>query len=300
MRQRLTKQSPRAARGLRACLVLLLVGAGAGLASAAAGAGGSPPAAPVFGTSVEVIPVSGQVSYTAPGQSPAPLLAAQTLPVGSTVDATSGKVRLIAVDAHGAAHSGELSRGAFTIRQPRSEGGVLELPLVGPLPVCGGFATAAKAIGGRNIWSKADPYFSPNGYSARTQPMSRRHYARDAAGANTTWVTADGCANGRRTTAVRTLQGAVRVSNPITHKTVGGQASVVRAGGHVGCYTLIRLQSQGHGRFITTGRFGSATVRGSADAHAGLRLSRHGTFVTSSCNSSATVRGSTDVQATRG
>lgn len=149
---------------------------------------------------------------------------------------------------------------------------MLELPLAGALPVCGHFATAAKPIGGRNVWTKADPYFSPNGYSARTQPTSRRHYAHDAAGANATWVTADGYANRRRTTAVMTLQGAVQVSNPITHKPVSGQASIVRADSHVGCYTLVRLHVQGHGKFSTVGRFGAATVRGSADGRLGSSL----------------------------
>ncbi len=262
MRQRLDIQPPRGPLGLRACLVVLLIGVGAGLSSEAAG--DPQPTAAVFATSVEVIPVSGHVFFFAPGQSGSVLTAAQTVPVGTTVDAVLGRVRLIAVDAQGGTHSGVLYGGAFTIRQPQAEAGVVELALAGHPPVCRG-ANAAKAVGGRNVWSIADPYFAPSGYSARTQP-TRRHFARDAASTDTMWDTADGCANGRRTTLVGTLRGAVQVTNPKTHKSVGGKSSIVRAGQPVGCYTVSRLKAGGHGKFRTRGKFGAATIRGSADA----------------------------------
>src|ERR1700750_678649 len=117
VRQRLDIQPPRGARGLRACLVVLLSGVGAGLSSGAAG--DPPPTPPVFASSVEAIPVSGHVFFFAPGQTGAVLTAAQTVPVGTTVDAVLGRVRLIAVDAQGGTHTGVLYGGAFTIRQPQ-------------------------------------------------------------------------------------------------------------------------------------------------------------------------------------
>jgi hypothetical protein len=266
VRQRLDIRSPRGTLGLRACLVVLLMGVGAGLSSEAAG--DPPPTPPVFASSVEVIPVSGHVFFFAPGQTGAVLTAAQTVPVGTTVDVVLGRVRLIAVDAQGGTHSGVLYGGAFTIRQPQAEAGVVELALAGHPPVCRG-ANAAKAVGGRNVWSIADPYFAPSGYSARTQP-TRRHFARDAASTETMWDTADGCANGQRTTLVGTLRGAVEVTNPLTHKSVGGKSSIIRAGQPVGCYTrTIRLlHANPKGKFRTRGKFGSATIRGSADASA--------------------------------
>jgi hypothetical protein len=283
VRQRLDIQSSRGTLGLRACLVVLLIGVGAGLSSEAAG--DPQPAAPVFASSVEAIPVSGHVFFFAPGQSGAVLTAAQALPVGSTVDAVLGRVRLVAVDAQGGTHSGVLYGGAFTMRQPQAEAGVVELALAGHPPVCRG-ASAARAVGGRNVWSIADPYFAPSGYSARTRP-TRRHFARGAAGTDTMWDTADGCANGRRTTLVGALRGAVEVTNPITHKSVGGGPSIVRAGQPVGCYTrtLRILHANGHkGKFRTRGKFGSATIRGSADAssaHVVVRV-RVGRFCTGS------------------
>jgi hypothetical protein len=274
MRKQLRKYTSFSRPGLRACALgagVSLIGLGVGLASTSAGSAVAP-LGPVFAQSIEAIPLAGHVSFTAPGMSPAPLLVAQQLPVGSIVDASGGRVRLIAADPSGATHSGEFYRGAFTINQPSAEAGVVELRLAGPALACGG-ASTAKAPGGRNVWGKADPSYSSNGYSARTRPRPPKHYAQDAAASVTTWNTADACVSGQPTTAVVVTQGAVAVTNPISHKPVR-QAPIVRAGGSIGCYT---------GRFTTRGRYSTATVRGSTDVHAsrvGAVISLH---VNSSC-----------------
>jgi hypothetical protein len=220
---------------------------------------------PVFATSIEAIPLTGRTFFTAPGRSPALLRAPRLLPVGSTLDTLGGRVRLIAVDPTGATHAGEFYAGVFRIRQPAAEQGVVELMLAGPVPACGAASamTAARTRSGRHVWSKADPYYSPNGYSARTTPKRARGFALSAAVSATTWATADGCASGQPTTAVMVTQGAVLVTNPLSHKPAAG-SPVVTPADHTGCYS---------GRFRTRGRFSAATVRGSADAHA-ARASR--------------------------
>ena len=236
---------------------------------------------PVFGASVVAVPVSGTVSVATPGNSSVPLTGAQQLPVGSTVDATNGEVRIIAVDPAGGTHSGLFFEGVFSIQQPVDEQGVVEIALAAPLPVCGLLAAAARASSGRHLASKADPYFSASGYSART--TAARHHAPDAAAISTTWETADGCNRFQRTTVVQAMQGTVAVTSPVTHKPSVSHPTVT-AGSKPLCYFgHVRV----HGKFSTRGSFAAATVRGAADAHAanGSVVVCHGRFA------AATVRG---------
>ncbi len=235
---------------------------------------------PVFGASVEAVPLVGTVSFATPGSSSVPLTEAQQLPVGSTVDATNGQVQIIAVDPAGGTHSGVFFEGVFSIQQPPAEQGVVEITLAAPLRTCGG-AAFARATSGRHLGSKADPYFSSSGYSART--TAARHHARDAAATSTTWETADGCVGRQRTTVVQAMQGTVAVSSPVTHKPAASNPTVT-AGAKPLCYFgRVRV----HGRFSTRGRFAAATVRGAADA----RASNGSLVVCSNGLAAATVRG---------
>lgn len=225
------------------------------------------------------MPLAGKVFFTTPGHGTARLAGARLLPVGSTVDATNGQARIIAVDAVGAVHSGVFFDGVFTIRQPLAEQGVVEISLAAPLPNCVG-AAAARATSGRHLKSKADPYYSSSGYSARTTPA--QHHARDTAVISTTWETADGCVGPQRTTVVQAMQGTVAVTSPVTHQLASNP--FVTAGSKPLCYFgHVRVR----GRFSTHGRFAAGTVRGAADARADS-----GSFVT--CRGrfgAATVRG---------
>ena len=235
---------------------------------------------PVFGASVEAVPLVGTVSFATPGSSSVPLTEAQQLPVGSTVDATNGQVRITAVDPAGGTHSGVFFEGVFSIQQPPAEQGVVEITLAAPLPTCGG-AAIARATSGRHLGSKSDPYFSSSGYSART--TAARHHARDAAATSTTWETADGCVGPQRTTVVQAMQGTVAVSSPVTHRPAASNPTVT-AGAKPLCYFgRVRVR----GRFSTRGKFAGATVRGAADAHA----SNGSLVVCSNGFAAATVRG---------
>jgi len=256
----------------------------ASIAFAGVANGGTP--SPVFGTSVEAVPVFGTVTFATPGNNSVPLTGAQQLPVGSTVDATNGQVRIIAVDPAGGTHSGVFFEGVFSVEQPVDEQGVVEIALAAPLPVCG-LASEARASSGRHLGSKADPYFSSSGYSART--TAARHHARDAAAISPTWETADGCAGFERTTVVQAMQGTVAVTSPVTHKPVVSHPTVTASSKPLCYFGHVRV----HGKFSTRGRFAAATVRGAADAHAAngsfvMCPNRFGRF---GGGGSATVRG---------
>jgi hypothetical protein len=244
-------------------------------------------ASPVFGASVEVVPVFGTVSFATPGNRSVQLTQAQQLPVGSTVDATNGQVRIIAVDPAGGTHSGVFFEGVFSIQQPVAERGVVEITLAAPLPVCGLRAAAARATRGRHLGSKADPYFSSSGYSARTTPAP--HLARDAAVISPTWEVADGCTLFQRTTVVQAMQGTVAVTSPVTHKPVVNHPTVTASSKPLCYFGHVRV----HGKFSTSGRFAAATVRGATDAHAanGSFVMCPNRFRTFGAGSSATVRG---------
>ena len=141
-------------------------------------------------------------------------------------------------------HSGVFFEGVFSIQQPPAEQGVVEITLAAPLRTCGG-AAIARATSGRHLGSKADPYFSSSGYSART--TAARHHARDAAATSTTWETADGCVGRQRTTVVQAMQGTVAVSSPVTHRPAASNPTVT-AGAKPLCYFgRVRV----HGRFST-------------------------------------------------
>lgn len=252
--------SARSSRPGLVALAVCAVASIAGVASASGQSGAPQATAPVFATSLEIVPVGGHVSYTTPGGQPTSLVAARLIPVGSTVDTTNGTVRLISTNASGVTQSGVFSDGPFTVRQPPDEGGMVEASMTGTLPSCGK-ATTARASAPRHLRNQAPQDFGVTGYSARTTPLIP-HYAEDAASSETNWDTVDGCVKGHVQTLVTVTTGAVTVSNPMTHKRVPGGAGIVRAGSHrAACYS-------GSGRFVTTGRYGAATIRGSADVQA--------------------------------
>jgi hypothetical protein len=110
---------------------------------------GLPPVGPpVLGTSVGVRNAGGSPLVQVPGSTEfVPLTAGATIPVGSTIDATRGKVTLTSVrDESGEVQSGTFWGGAFKVRQSSGRKPMTELVLSGgDFSRCGRSRTAGKA-----------------------------------------------------------------------------------------------------------------------------------------------------------
>jgi hypothetical protein len=89
-------------------------------------------AAPSFGRTVEVAPVSGTVRVRVPGQARfTRLTARRAVPVGTVVSTTAGAVRLsVATAAAGQTETGVFHAGIFTVRQSPAQGGLTDLVLI--------------------------------------------------------------------------------------------------------------------------------------------------------------------------
>jgi virginiamycin B lyase len=121
------------------------------LANAAA-----PVAPPVLGRRVAVKARGGHVRVKAPNANAfRPLSAGASLPVGSVVDASHGRVLLrSATDAAGHTQTATLSGGRFEVRQPRRRGGLTKIVLRGRLHCGVRTATVARRRRHRRrIWA---------------------------------------------------------------------------------------------------------------------------------------------------
>ncbi|HTP20449.1 MAG TPA: hypothetical protein VMJ65_12645 [Solirubrobacteraceae bacterium] len=101
------------------------------LSACANGSAAPAPPSPTFAKTVVLQPVSGTVLVRTPG---APysmhLTAALTVPVGTVVDTTAGRVRLTSANpAPASLQSGQFFGGTFQVRQTRSGGGLVSLVL---------------------------------------------------------------------------------------------------------------------------------------------------------------------------
>jgi hypothetical protein len=171
---------------------------------------------PVLGQSVVVAPVSGSVLVRERGQRDfVALRAGDNIRMGSTVDATKGRVKLTAVDAQGRQYSGEFYGGQFLVRQA---GGYTELVLNAPLAACPKRPRAAakpKPKRKRYVWGDSTGRF-----------RTRGNYGT-AANIGTVWLTTDSCAG----TEVRVVRGVVRVRDLTLRKNVivrGGKRYLAR------------------------------------------------------------------------
>ena len=170
---------------------------------------------PALGRSFVVAKVSGTVLVKPPagarfslGREP------RIIPVGSTVDAVRGKVRLVgAVKRSGGRQSGVFYAGAFRASQARRDRAVIDLKLVGGSFAGCGAEGSARASGrrrlGRRLWGVARGNFRTRG----------RHSSATVRG--TKWLTADRCSS----TAVESRGGRVEASN--------GSQSYVLANGDI-------------------------------------------------------------------
>ena len=158
------------ARRLLPLAVALPAGAAALLATASA----APSPAPERGVAVVLEPVSGAVYVRPQGvRKYRRLSGAERLPVGTTVDAQEGAVRLVvARDDAGGRWRAVFSEGKFTVTQPATGEPVTTLKLTGPSirDACGDAATARRRTRRvRRLWGNGRGRFRTAGhYSAAT------------------------------------------------------------------------------------------------------------------------------------
>ncbi len=166
------------------------------------------PLPPVVGRYMGVGVVSGTVSVRIPPSSTfVTIQGAETIPLGATLDATHGVVRVVTALPGGGSQSVVASEGAFQVFQKAT--GMTDLFLRGPALSCGRRASASSAkkrpVASRKLWAEDDHgrYASYGSYSATTVLGTR-------------WETVDTCAG----TLTRVARGEVHVSDRYGHKTV--------------------------------------------------------------------------------
>jgi hypothetical protein len=177
---------------------------------------GPPP--PVLFRSVNIVPISGTVRVKLPGTTRFILIQdATSVPVGTIVDVTHGRVELVsAKDAKGATQTGTFYGGLFKIVQLRGRPPITELILVGgSFKSCRARAAGLALAAGkqskrtiRHLWGVGKGAFRTKG-----------RYA-SATIRGTKWLTADRCDG----TLVRVVSGAVTVRDLVKHR-----SRVVRA-----------------------------------------------------------------------
>jgi hypothetical protein len=170
-----------------------------------AGGGGSSGPTPVLAQTVAASTVSGTVTVEKPGSTTfVPLRAAELIAVGSTVDATHGRVALVAAGTSSrVTHMGEFYGGEFTVTQGPS--GLTILTLAGGTPCAAPAAAAARpAAHQRKLWGVAHGGFKTSGSYASATELG------------TQWLTKDTCTG----TLVRVKAGAVRVRDLIKHRSL--------------------------------------------------------------------------------
>jgi hypothetical protein len=153
-----------------------------------------------------VQPVSGTVLVKLKGTNKfIPLTAGQSIPLGSQIDVTKGKITLTSIPkAGGKAETATFYAGVFTVTQ---RGSITELTLSEPLAPCkakGKASAAAKKPKTRKLWGDGKGQFRTRGqYSAATIRGTR-------------WLVQDSCAG----TLTKVASGVVSVRDTVRDKTV--------------------------------------------------------------------------------
>jgi hypothetical protein len=174
----------------------------------------APAPPPVLGKAVDVGAVSGKVLVKLPGQAAFQRPSgSEQIPVGATVDATLGRVRLTsAVNAHGKTQRADFYSGGFRVTQKRGHA-LTTLRLVGgQSSACphaasgdlGPVAVAARHHPRRRLWGSGKGSYSTSGSNA------------SATVRGTTWLTEDFCDG----TLVSVRRGTVVVRDFVRHKTI--------------------------------------------------------------------------------
>jgi WD40 repeat protein len=165
---------------------------------------------PVTGVNVNVTPVSGAVLVRLQGTTSfVAVTALSSIPVGSELDLTKGRIQLTSTAAGGATQTAVFYQGRAIVGQTRAATPVTTLTLSGPLVCPKRKASAKRPPKTRSLWGNGKGNFTTNGKYA------------SATVRGTYWLTQDTC-NG---TLVRVRSGTVKVLDRVRHRTV-----TVRAG----------------------------------------------------------------------
>ena len=161
-------------------------------------------------------PESGEITVKQAGTDEYATLEAGTpVPVGSTVDATAGTVRLIAQTSNDTTQDVVLRGAKFEIRQAKDGSGITEFVLKGEdFSACGRAQSAAtkKRKPRRSLWAR------DRGGKVRTRGLNRVATVR-----GTTWRVTDTCAG----TTTTVYSGSV-----VVREARSGRSYVVRKGQH--------------------------------------------------------------------
>jgi hypothetical protein len=174
---------------------------------------------PVQGKSVVAGVVSGTVRIKGRNGKFRTLRDDEAIPLGSTVDATKGRVRIISAAGGGKTQAGDFYQGMFVVTQTRGAKPITQLTLAGKLSCAkkkGRASTSAKKRKVRRLWGDAKGRFRTKG----------RYGAATVRG--TKWLTEDRC----RSTLVRVKRGRVSVRDAVKRRTVlvrKGHSYVARA-----------------------------------------------------------------------
>jgi hypothetical protein len=173
----------------------------------------APPPPPQSGRAVNVSPVSGTVLVKLPGQTGfTRLTAGEQIPVGSTVDATHGRVTLVSARTlKGGTQTASFYEGAFVVGQRRGQAMTTLKLAGGNFRNCGRRAGDGGPVAGlarrrprRHVWGNGSGSFSTSGNSA------------SATVRGTIWLTEDDCEG----TLIRVRRGIVTVKDLVRHKTI--------------------------------------------------------------------------------
>lgn len=160
---------------------------------------------PVNGAKLAVAPLTGKVRIKTPDiKRFRPLTEGETIPVGSQVDTTEGKVRLVSANLAGEQQQASFSQGTFSVGQ-KAGSGLVVLKLRGKLGSCAGEdEAAASGRSGRRLWGSGKGQFRTTGsYGSATVR-------------GTVWFTEDRCEG----TYFEVTRGVVGVRDFPRHKTV--------------------------------------------------------------------------------
>jgi streptogramin lyase len=168
---------------------------------------------PALGRVAALYPLAGTILVRVPGSTRfARLVGGTAIPIGSTIDAAHGVLRLVtALDAAGRTQSARVWAGTFRVGQSRTGNGMTYLALNGEHLTCGGAKRArassarTRPVKSRKLWAQDEHgrYRSYGAYSATTV-------------LGTKWETLDTCAG----TITRVVKGKVRVRDLLRHRTV--------------------------------------------------------------------------------
>jgi hypothetical protein len=164
---------------------------------------------PVTGVNVNVTPVSGTVLVRLKGTTTfVPVTARSSVPVGSELDLTKGRIQLTSTAAGGTTQTAVFYQGRALVAQATAAAPVTTLTLSGPLKCPKRKTSAVAAPKTRSLWGNGKGNFRTNG----------RYAAATVRG--TFWLTQDTC----KGTLVSVRSGTVSVLDRVRHRTVSVKA----------------------------------------------------------------------------